>query len=68
MSDFQIVVPDWLASARFEIDARLPRGASADQIPEMLQTLLEERFGLTSRRDPKEMQVYALLAAKTVRN
>lgn len=62
--DFQIVGPDWLASARFEIDARLPAGVNSDQIPEMLQTLLEERFKLTFRRDPKEMQVYALLTGK----
>lgn len=62
--DFQIVGPDWLGSARFEIDARLPPGVNSDQIPEMLQTLLEERFGLAFRRDPKEMQVYALLAGK----
>ena len=62
--DFQIVGQDWMATARFNVDAKLPPGASTDQIPEMFQALLEERFGLTWRRETKEMQVYALLVGK----
>jgi uncharacterized protein (TIGR03435 family) len=53
-----------MATARFNVDAKLPAGASTDQIPEMFQSLLEERFGLTWRRETKEMQVYALLVGK----
>jgi uncharacterized protein (TIGR03435 family) len=41
--DFQIVGPDWMTKARFEINAKLPAGALADQIPEMLQALLEDK-------------------------
>jgi len=59
--DFQIVGPDWMAQARFEISAKLPAGASADQIPEMLQALLAERFKLKIRREMREQKVYALL-------
>lgn len=59
--DFQIVGPDWMTKARFEINAKLPPGASTDQIPEMLQALLEERFKLEIRREQKETNVYALL-------
>ena len=62
--DFQIVGPDWMSTLRFEIDAKLPPGASADQIPEMFQALLEERFKLAWRHETKEVQVYALLVAK----
>ena len=62
--DFQIVGPDWMSTARFEVDAKLPQGASTDQIPEMFQSLLEERFKLTFSRVPKEMQVMALVVAK----
>jgi uncharacterized protein (TIGR03435 family) len=58
--DFQIVGPDWMTSARFEINARLPQGTSTDQIPEMLQALLLERFRLEIRRETKENNVYAL--------
>jgi uncharacterized protein (TIGR03435 family) len=59
--DFQIIGPDWMTKARFEISAKLPPGVSADQIPEMLQALLVERFKLEIRRDMKEQNVYALL-------
>lgn len=62
--DFQIAGPDWMTKARYEIDAKLPAGASMDQIPEMLQSLLEERFRLQIRRDRKEQDVYALLVGK----
>jgi uncharacterized protein (TIGR03435 family) len=59
--DFQIVGPDWMTKARYEINATLPAGASMDQIPEMLQSLLEERFKLEVRREQKDTNVYALL-------
>ena len=64
VQDFQIVGPAWMTSARFEIDARLPSGASRDQIPEMLQALLAERFKLEIHRETKEQNVYALFVGK----
>ena len=64
VGDYQIVGPDWMSTLRFELDAKLPAGATTDNVSEMLQSLLEERFKLTWRRDPKEMQVYALLSGK----
>lgn len=62
--DFQIAGPDWMTKARFEISAKLPAGASTDQIPEMLQALLAERFKLEIRREMKEENIYALVAGK----
>ena len=62
--DFQIIGPEWMAKARFEIAAKLANGASPDQIPEMLQVLLADRFRLTLRRDTKEQSVYALTVGK----
>ncbi|HEY6346416.1 MAG TPA: TIGR03435 family protein [Bryobacteraceae bacterium] len=59
--DFQIVGPDWMTKSRFTINAKLPAGASPDQIPEMLKALLSERFKLEMRRETKEQSVYALL-------
>jgi uncharacterized protein (TIGR03435 family) len=59
--DFQIVAPAWMSNARFDVEARLPAGATTDQIAEMMQSLIEERFKLTLKRDSKEMQVYALV-------
>jgi uncharacterized protein (TIGR03435 family) len=55
---------DWLNTERFDIQAKLPEGASKDQVPEMLQALLAERFKLALHRDTKETPVYALVVGK----
>jgi uncharacterized protein (TIGR03435 family) len=60
----QIVGPDWLASQRFDIAAKLPEGGKQADIGEMLQSLLADRFKLQSHRETKEFPVYALEVAK----
>lgn len=65
VKDFQVQGPDWLDSTRFDITAKLPAGAKEDQIPEMLQALLADRFKITVRRDSKEQSVYALTVGKS---
>lgn len=62
--DFQVQGPDWINTARFEIIAKLPAGASVEQIPEMMQSLLAERFGLTLQHGTKEQSVYALIVGR----
>jgi uncharacterized protein (TIGR03435 family) len=64
VKDFQVEGPDWLNGARFDIVAKLPAGASKDQIPDMLQDLLAERFKLAVHRGTKEHAIYALIVAK----
>jgi uncharacterized protein (TIGR03435 family) len=59
-----IVGPDWLRSTRYEIIAKVPPGASRDDVPLMLQRLLAERFGLTFHREQKEMTGYALVTGR----
>jgi uncharacterized protein (TIGR03435 family) len=49
---------------RTTIQAKLPVGAVADQVPEMLQSLLEERFGLKVHHDRKVLPIYALTVGK----
>jgi uncharacterized protein (TIGR03435 family) len=61
---YQISGPDWMASERFDVLAKLPEGASGGQVPEMLQALLAERFKLTVHRESKEHAVYALVVGK----
>jgi uncharacterized protein (TIGR03435 family) len=60
----QISGPDWIATQRFDIVAKLPAGATKDQTNQMLQSLLEERFKMTLHRETKEHPVFALLVAK----
>jgi uncharacterized protein (TIGR03435 family) len=60
----QIAGPDYLKTGRFDIVAKLPDGATEAQVPQMLQTLLAERFGLVAHRDKRETQIYALVISK----
>jgi uncharacterized protein (TIGR03435 family) len=61
----QISGPDWLNVDRFDILAKLPEGATKDQMPEMLQALLKERFKLTFHKDLKDHAIYALIVGKS---
>ena len=56
--------PDWMSTEVFDIEAKIPAGVSKAKVPEMLQSLLAERFALKVRREDKEMAVYALTVAK----
>ncbi|HEY4360156.1 MAG TPA: TIGR03435 family protein [Bryobacteraceae bacterium] len=49
---------------RFDIVAKLPEGAKKEQVPEMLQTLLAERFKLAVHHESKPLPVYSLTVAK----
>jgi uncharacterized protein (TIGR03435 family) len=61
---YQAQGPDWIASERYEIAATLPAGANRDQVPDMLQTLLADRFQLKMHHETKEFPVYALVVGK----
>jgi uncharacterized protein (TIGR03435 family) len=60
----QISGPEWMKGERFDILAKMPDGATKDEMPEMLQALLAERFQLKIHRESREDSVYALVVAK----
>jgi uncharacterized protein (TIGR03435 family) len=64
LKPYQVNGPDWLASERFDIIAKLPDGAHKEQAPEMLQALLADRFKLVVHRESKERPVLALVVGK----
>jgi uncharacterized protein (TIGR03435 family) len=65
---YQVSGPGWMSSERFDVIATIPEGASSDQVPEMLQALLAERFKLVAHRESKERAVYALVVGKNGSN
>ncbi len=67
VSPKQIVGPDWIDEARFDVNATIPAGVSRDEFPTMLQELLRERFQMKERREKREFPVYALTLAKNGR-
>jgi uncharacterized protein (TIGR03435 family) len=61
---WQIIGPDWLNTLRIDISARVQEGTTKEQTLGMLRALLEERFRMTARREPREMSYFALAADK----
>lgn len=64
VKDYQIIGPDWMAGARFDITAKVPEGTSQEQVNEMLKSLLASRFGMNFHRETRELPVLALVTAK----
>ena len=64
MKEYQITGPEWIASERYTVNAKLPDGAKREQVPEMLQSLIVDRFQIKMHRESKEFQVYALVVGK----
>jgi len=62
MSPAQLVTP-WPPpfDEAVDIHATLPAGATVQQVPEMLQQLLAERFGLVVHRESRPMDAYELV-------
>jgi uncharacterized protein (TIGR03435 family) len=57
---FQLNTPKWMEYTYFDITAKLPAGATKDDIPMMLQDLLAERLKVKIRRDTRAMPGYLL--------
>jgi uncharacterized protein (TIGR03435 family) len=56
--------PSWLESDCFEISAKIPEGATREQLPAMLQALLIERFKLAARKENRPRPGFALMVDK----
>jgi len=64
VKSYQISSPDWMASARFDITAKLPAADAARDIPKMFQALLEDRFQMKTHRESKDLPAYVLVLGK----
>ncbi|MDR3701058.1 MAG: TIGR03435 family protein [Candidatus Sulfopaludibacter sp.] len=60
----QIEGPSWLETDCFEISAKMPEGATKDQLPAMLQALMTERFKLAAHQEARPRSGYALVVDK----
>ena len=61
---YQVSGPSWMIETRWDILAKIPQGQSADRAPEMMQSLLAERFKLSIHRENRVQSVYALVVGK----
>jgi uncharacterized protein (TIGR03435 family) len=60
----QVAAPEWTEFRHFSIDARVPEGASADDVPAMLLSMLSERFHMTYHSEVRNTAVLLLTLAK----
>ena len=58
---WRLAAPEWLNDSRFDLQATIPAGARTDQIPEMLQALLAQRFAFVAHRESREVSGHALV-------
>jgi uncharacterized protein (TIGR03435 family) len=65
--DSQIVdAPGWVSTDRYDILAKAPEGlTTAAAMRPLMRTLLAERFKLVTRREKREMPVYALVRMRS---
>jgi len=60
----QVSGPDWPYRERFDLVARVPEGATTEQLKLMFQNLLLERFNLQLHHESRNLPVYELTVAK----
>jgi uncharacterized protein (TIGR03435 family) len=64
LKPYQLRPPVRTDTYRFNVEAKVPPGTTADQVKVMLRNLLAERFKLAFHYEKTETQAYALVVAK----
>jgi uncharacterized protein (TIGR03435 family) len=60
----QVVAPAWTQSRHFSIAAKLPAGATQDDVPEMLRSMLMGRFHMAYHTEVRDTPVLMLTLGK----
>ena len=60
----EIVVPDWMATERYDIQAQASSPLSDEQMKPLLQSLLIDRLGMKTHFEERKTPVYALIQGK----
>jgi uncharacterized protein (TIGR03435 family) len=64
LRDDRLAGPRWIDDDKFDIVAKAPEGSTKEQVNQMLQSLLVERFGLVFHWDDRELATYELQVGK----
>ena len=66
LPNFQIFgAPDWIASERFDIEAKTDTLSSPETNRQMLQALLADRFKVLAHTETRELPIYVLVLARS---
>jgi uncharacterized protein (TIGR03435 family) len=63
--DYQIQGPGWMATERYDINAKVVGTHDNHDVRLVLRTLLAERFALKTRTEIRQLPVYTLVVAKS---
>ncbi|HLH19483.1 MAG TPA: TIGR03435 family protein [Bryobacteraceae bacterium] len=64
VKEYQVSGPGWMDTQRYEIAAKVPAGATGQQVAAMLRTLLAARLRMEVRLETRELPIYSLVVAK----
>jgi uncharacterized protein (TIGR03435 family) len=64
LQTIQVTGPGWIDSERYDIVAKAAGPVSTDQVRQMMQSLLAQRFKLVFHKETKEMPAYVVSVAK----
>jgi uncharacterized protein (TIGR03435 family) len=64
LKEYQVSGPGWINELRYDVVAKGPDGTRREQLPEMMQVLLDQRFKLQFHNETKEFNVFALTVGK----
>lgn len=64
MPKYRVVLPHGVSGAHFNIAGKLPEGSTAVRFPEMVQSMLIDRFKMTFHREQRVLPVYYLSVGK----
>lgn len=62
--EYALSGPDWLTTDHWDIQATFPADTSPQQVREMLQALLVDRFKMRLHRETRQLPMYWLVIAK----
>lgn len=66
VKDYQIIGPDWMGGAHYDIVAKRPDGVEGEKaLRGMMASLIEDRFHMTMHRETRELPAYALVVGKS---
>jgi uncharacterized protein (TIGR03435 family) len=64
LRSYQLAGPPSIDGDKYDVVAKIPPGATKEQVNRMLQNLLVERFGLAVHRETRDLPIYEMVVAK----
>jgi uncharacterized protein (TIGR03435 family) len=61
----EIIGPEWLDSELYDIEAKMPAGATEEQVPTMLRNLIIDRFQMRAHHEKRVLPMFQMVIAKS---